>query len=174
MAEWWCTDKVFFFFNTKEQKESIKKNCWGLISQLLCPGTLSEGSVKFLLLNPAVHFAQVLKECRAVIIAGGTMQPVSYLKATKNKPSLLMCKCYNSTRCLYVGFWLQTRATVFCRSGRRTHRWVFLWWVVHFIKWKSFSFCAFILHSLLVMCWSIFLFVGMFDKWKHPLQKLPK
>ena len=37
---------------------------------------LAESSVKFLLLNPAVHFAQVLRECRAVIIAGGTMQPV--------------------------------------------------------------------------------------------------
>nr|XP_046251064.1 ATP-dependent DNA helicase DDX11 [Scatophagus argus]XP_046251065.1 ATP-dependent DNA helicase DDX11 [Scatophagus argus] len=43
-------------------------------------GTLSESSAKFLLLNPAVHFAQVLKECRAVIIAGGTMQPVSDFK----------------------------------------------------------------------------------------------
>nr|XP_019934498.1 PREDICTED: ATP-dependent DNA helicase DDX11-like isoform X3 [Paralichthys olivaceus] len=43
-------------------------------------GTLSENSVKFLLLNPAVHFSQVLKECRAVIIAGGTMQPVSDFK----------------------------------------------------------------------------------------------
>ncbi|MED6286463.1 DEAD H (Asp-Glu-Ala-Asp His) box helicase 11 [Characodon lateralis] len=42
--------------------------------------TLSESSVKFLLLNPAVHFAQVLKDCRAVIIAGGTMQPVSDFK----------------------------------------------------------------------------------------------
>ncbi|XP_057692593.1 ATP-dependent DNA helicase DDX11 [Corythoichthys intestinalis] len=43
-------------------------------------GNLSESSVKFLLLNPAVHFAQVLKESRAVIIAGGTMQPVSDFK----------------------------------------------------------------------------------------------
>ncbi|XP_028287261.1 ATP-dependent DNA helicase DDX11 [Parambassis ranga] len=43
-------------------------------------GTLSESSIKFLLLNPAVHFAEVLKECRAVIIAGGTMQPVSDFK----------------------------------------------------------------------------------------------
>uniref|UniRef100_A0A667Z594 ATP-dependent DNA helicase DDX11 n=1 Tax=Myripristis murdjan TaxID=586833 RepID=A0A667Z594_9TELE len=43
-------------------------------------GTLADSSVKFLLLNPAVHFAQVLKECRAVIIAGGTMQPVSDFK----------------------------------------------------------------------------------------------
>ncbi|KAM8751701.1 ATP-dependent DNA helicase DDX11 isoform 1-T1 [Acanthopagrus schlegelii] len=47
---------------------------------VLRQGTLSESSVKFLLLNPAVHFAQVLKECRAVIIAGGTMQPVSDFK----------------------------------------------------------------------------------------------
>ncbi|XP_028306549.1 ATP-dependent DNA helicase DDX11 isoform X2 [Gouania willdenowi] len=43
-------------------------------------GTLSESSVKFLLLNPAVHFAQVLKECRALIVAGGTMQPVADFK----------------------------------------------------------------------------------------------
>ncbi|XP_077453402.1 ATP-dependent DNA helicase DDX11 [Stigmatopora argus] len=43
-------------------------------------GNLSESSVKFLLLNPAVHFAQVLKESRAVIIAGGTMQPISDFK----------------------------------------------------------------------------------------------
>ncbi|XP_011282043.1 ATP-dependent DNA helicase DDX11 isoform X1 [Felis catus] len=40
-------------------------------------GSLSLSSLKFLLLNPAVHFAQVVKECRAVVIAGGTMQPVS-------------------------------------------------------------------------------------------------
>ncbi|XP_033824285.1 ATP-dependent DNA helicase DDX11 [Periophthalmus magnuspinnatus] len=42
--------------------------------------TLSESSVKFLLLNPAVHFAQVLREARAVVIAGGTMQPISDFK----------------------------------------------------------------------------------------------
>ncbi|XP_073177198.1 ATP-dependent DNA helicase DDX11 isoform X3 [Lepidochelys kempii] len=40
-------------------------------------GTVGQSSLKFLLLNPAVHFAKVLKECRAAIIAGGTMQPVS-------------------------------------------------------------------------------------------------
>ncbi|KAJ8249834.1 hypothetical protein COCON_G00230500 [Conger conger] len=43
-------------------------------------GVLAQSSVKFLLLNPAVHFASVLKDCRAVIIAGGTMQPVSDFK----------------------------------------------------------------------------------------------
>uniref|UniRef100_A0A8C7ELB5 DEAD/H-box helicase 11 n=1 Tax=Neovison vison TaxID=452646 RepID=A0A8C7ELB5_NEOVI len=40
-------------------------------------GSLCQSSLKFLLLNPAVHFAQVVKECRAVVIAGGTMQPMS-------------------------------------------------------------------------------------------------
>ncbi|KAG7332962.1 hypothetical protein KOW79_003097 [Hemibagrus wyckioides] len=41
---------------------------------------LAQSSVKFLMLNAAVHFTQVLQECRAVIIAGGTMQPVSDFK----------------------------------------------------------------------------------------------
>lgn len=45
----------------------------------LSPGTVGQSSLKFLLLNPAVHFAKVVKECRAVIIAGGTMQPVREL-----------------------------------------------------------------------------------------------
>jgi len=36
----------------------------------------SNSSLKFLLLNPAVHFADILAEARAIIIAGGTMQPV--------------------------------------------------------------------------------------------------
>ncbi|XP_031963606.1 ATP-dependent DNA helicase DDX11 isoform X2 [Corvus moneduloides] len=40
-------------------------------------GTVGQSSLKFLLLNPAVHFAKVVAECRAVIIAGGTMQPVA-------------------------------------------------------------------------------------------------
>ena len=39
--------------------------------------------MKFLLLNPAVHFAEILKEAKAVIIAGGTMQPVSSLLSRK-------------------------------------------------------------------------------------------
>ncbi|XP_063785267.1 ATP-dependent DNA helicase DDX11 isoform X2 [Pseudophryne corroboree] len=43
-------------------------------------GSVAQSSLKFLMLNPAVHFAEVLKECRSVIIAGGTMQPVSDFK----------------------------------------------------------------------------------------------
>ncbi|XP_030646577.1 ATP-dependent DNA helicase DDX11 [Chanos chanos] len=48
-----------------------------LLQRQMC---LSASSLKFLLLNPAVHFSQIVKECRAVIIAGGTMQPVSDFK----------------------------------------------------------------------------------------------
>ncbi|XP_030045029.1 ATP-dependent DNA helicase DDX11-like, partial [Microcaecilia unicolor] len=43
-------------------------------------GTVGQSTLKFLLLNPAVHFTEVVKECRSVIIAGGTMQPVSDFK----------------------------------------------------------------------------------------------
>ncbi|XP_075711853.1 ATP-dependent DNA helicase DDX11 isoform X2 [Rhinoderma darwinii] len=43
-------------------------------------GAVAQSSLKFLMLNPAVHFAEVLKDCRSVIIAGGTMQPVSAFK----------------------------------------------------------------------------------------------
>ncbi|XP_072001052.1 ATP-dependent DNA helicase DDX11-like [Engystomops pustulosus] len=43
-------------------------------------GTLAQCSLKFLMLNPAVHFCEVLQDCRSVIIAGGTMQPVSDFK----------------------------------------------------------------------------------------------
>jgi len=39
-----------------------------------------ESKLKFLLLNPAVHFIDVLSECKSVIIAGGTMQPISEFK----------------------------------------------------------------------------------------------
>lgn len=41
---------------------------------------LSQSSMKYLLLNPAVHFSDVLAEARSVIVAGGTMQPVSEFK----------------------------------------------------------------------------------------------
>nr|XP_055029828.1 ATP-dependent DNA helicase DDX11 isoform X2 [Misgurnus anguillicaudatus] len=41
---------------------------------------LAQSSLKFLLLNAAVHFTQIARESRAVIIAGGTMQPVADFK----------------------------------------------------------------------------------------------
>lgn len=42
----------------------------------LPPERPSNSSLKFLLLNPAVHFTTIVKEARAVVVAGGTMQPV--------------------------------------------------------------------------------------------------
>ncbi|XP_036029593.1 ATP-dependent DNA helicase DDX11 [Onychomys torridus] len=55
-------------------------------------GSVGQSCLKFLLLNPAVHFAQVVKECRAVVIAGGTMQPVHplFLHVRRN---LGICAC---------------------------------------------------------------------------------
>ncbi|RDD45928.1 putative ATP-dependent DNA helicase DDX11 [Trichoplax sp. H2] len=40
----------------------------------------SQSTVKYLLLNPASYFAEIINDCRAVIIAGGTMQPVNDLR----------------------------------------------------------------------------------------------
>uniref|UniRef100_A0A2A4IVS0 DNA 5'-3' helicase n=1 Tax=Heliothis virescens TaxID=7102 RepID=A0A2A4IVS0_HELVI len=37
--------------------------------------------LKYLLLNPAEHFADVVRECRSVIVAGGTMEPISEFQA---------------------------------------------------------------------------------------------
>lgn len=36
--------------------------------------------MKFLLLNPAVHFDEVVTKARSVVIAGGTMQPLDEFK----------------------------------------------------------------------------------------------
>ncbi|ETI37714.1 hypothetical protein F441_16253 [Phytophthora nicotianae CJ01A1] len=36
-----------------------------------------EGLIRFILLNPVIHFEEIVKESRSVILAGGTMQPVS-------------------------------------------------------------------------------------------------
>ncbi|ELU04301.1 hypothetical protein CAPTEDRAFT_175213 [Capitella teleta] len=41
---------------------------------------LSNCSVRFILLNPSVHFSEIIREARAVILAGGTMQPVNDFK----------------------------------------------------------------------------------------------
>ncbi|XP_062509848.1 ATP-dependent DNA helicase DDX11-like [Corticium candelabrum] len=38
---------------------------------------LAASSLKFLLLNPSTHFSDLVRECRAIVLAGGTMQPSS-------------------------------------------------------------------------------------------------
>ncbi|CAH2105474.1 unnamed protein product [Euphydryas editha] len=46
------------------------------------------GHLKYLLLNPAEHFHQVVNQCRSVIVAGGTMEPVNeFLSLLTNNKS---------------------------------------------------------------------------------------
>jgi chromosome transmission fidelity protein 1 len=40
----------------------------------------NRSSLKFLLLNPEAHFTEILEQARAVILAGGTMQPVRFVQ----------------------------------------------------------------------------------------------
>lgn len=49
--------------------------------------TLGASSLKFLLLNPSVHFADLIRECRAIVLAGGTMQPSCEFKQQLFYPS---------------------------------------------------------------------------------------
>lgn len=39
-------------------------------------GSPSQSSLRYLLLNPSVHFIDIARDCRSVILAGGTMEPV--------------------------------------------------------------------------------------------------
>ncbi|XP_047355930.1 ATP-dependent DNA helicase DDX11 isoform X1 [Vespa velutina] len=57
--------------------ECLENNCAdGRI--IVIPGpTIEQGILKFLLLNPAAHFHDVVTEARAIILTGGTMEPVS-------------------------------------------------------------------------------------------------
>ena len=57
---------------------------------LFIPELFSQCSIKFLLLNPAVHFTSIVREARAVIVAGGTMQPVSILFIIHSMPQLTL------------------------------------------------------------------------------------
>ena len=40
---------------------------------------LNQSFIKFLLLNPGIHFTDIVRESRAVVMVGGTMEPVSSL-----------------------------------------------------------------------------------------------
>ncbi|XP_065685204.1 ATP-dependent DNA helicase DDX11 isoform X1 [Hydra vulgaris] len=40
----------------------------------------NKSSIKFLMLNPAVHFIDIIKDCKSLILAGGTMAPVGEIK----------------------------------------------------------------------------------------------
>ncbi|XP_043460879.1 ATP-dependent DNA helicase DDX11 isoform X4 [Leptopilina heterotoma] len=57
----------------------LSKNADGRV--FVIPGaTVGQGTLKFLLLNPAAHFHDIVQEARAVVLAGGTMEPMSEFK----------------------------------------------------------------------------------------------
>jgi len=57
-------------------------------SSLVASAAPLEGwSLKFVLLNPALHFKQLASEARAVVLLGGTMQPFDYITAQLLDPN---------------------------------------------------------------------------------------
>ena len=62
---------------SKSYFSSLSLPFLSLPSLFLTLGQLFVSSLRFLLLNPSVHFSSIVQEARAVIVAGGTMQPVS-------------------------------------------------------------------------------------------------
>ncbi|CAL7940588.1 unnamed protein product [Xylocopa violacea] len=54
------------------------KNCCADGRIFVIPGpTIGQSIIKFLLLNPAAHFHDIVRDARAVILAGGTMAPMN-------------------------------------------------------------------------------------------------
>ena len=64
-----------------------------LLTFLPTAENLSASSLKFLLLNPSVHFTRVVREASAVVVAGGTMQPVSACFSVHVMLALIMGCC---------------------------------------------------------------------------------
>lgn len=63
------------------------------------------GLLKYLLLNPAEHFAEVVKQCRSVIVAGGTMEPISEfheLLTSSSNTDKIKDDLVNIVRCEHV------------------------------------------------------------------------
>ncbi|EFN75286.1 Probable ATP-dependent RNA helicase DDX11 [Harpegnathos saltator] len=57
--------------------ESLKSSCLDGRIYVLPSATIGQGIIKFLLLNPAAHFHDIVEDARSVVLAGGTMEPMS-------------------------------------------------------------------------------------------------
>eukprot|EP00048_Salpingoeca_helianthica_P019648 m.245302 g.245302 ORF g.245302 m.245302 type:complete len:861 (-) comp36257_c0_seq1:26-2608(-) len=68
-----------------------------IVVQPQCAENPDEPKIKYVLLNPGLHFASIMASARAVIVAGGTMAPVSDLLSqllvgpTRPKITLFSC-----------------------------------------------------------------------------------
>ncbi|XP_012254721.2 ATP-dependent DNA helicase DDX11 isoform X2 [Athalia rosae] len=60
--------------------ECLKNNCSDGRVFLLPASTIGQAGLKFVLLNPAAHFIDIVTDARAVVLAGGTMEPISEFK----------------------------------------------------------------------------------------------
>ncbi|CAG5041487.1 unnamed protein product [Parnassius apollo] len=64
-------------------------------------GNDSTAQLKYLLLNTAEHFADVVSQCRSVIVAGGTMEPISEFQALLTN-NALEAERVNVVKCGHV------------------------------------------------------------------------
>eukprot|EP01083_Nonionella_stella_P074437 201924_1 len=62
---------------------------------------VSKNNLKFVMLNPYVHFEQIVSECRALILCGGTMQPISHF-IQQLFPSKCITKTVRTLSCNHV------------------------------------------------------------------------
>ena len=88
-------DGSFFFndqFKTKTESRNVE--------------TTHECYYKYLLLNPAGSFKEIVDEARAVVLAGGTMEPVSAI-------FICICFCYHHLNLCSIEI-LLTNYTLMC------------------------------------------------------------
>ncbi|KYQ51038.1 putative ATP-dependent RNA helicase DDX11 [Trachymyrmex zeteki] len=57
--------------------ECLKNSCADGRICVLPSTNVGQGIIKFLLLNPAAHFHDIVRDARSVVLAGGTMEPIS-------------------------------------------------------------------------------------------------
>ncbi|KAF1335315.1 Atp-dependent RNA helicase, partial [Globisporangium splendens] len=68
-----------------------------ILAQPPQPAKGIEGAIKFILMNPAIHFEEIVEKARSVILAGGTMQPISqvigqlFSKIPRDRVDLFSC-----------------------------------------------------------------------------------
>jgi hypothetical protein len=64
---------------------------------MLTACSTDEARIKYVLLNPAIHFVEIMSSARAVIVAGGTMAPVAdllqHIMLKQERPKVMLWAC---------------------------------------------------------------------------------